>query len=330
MPIGIKGFVQKGLLTIASTLIAISFLLFPLFPVSQDQPIASWFIPVAYAQNDPFIGILERIGFYTRPRKGTAPTGRRVGGAGRGPICALADNEPSNKVKALMPFQSVSAQANDQEKQAIEPGNNTELVGGLTIAAHPTFWFYVPYISPPKSPVETSPKQVETSPKQVETSPKRVARFVLLDEANQPVWNELMNIELWEQPRLVEYPLSYTLETGKLYTWYFSVICDPEKLSRNPTVRGWVQRTDTTPELQQDLRDKPLKQYEVYADNKIWFEAVSSLVSIRRQFSSIHRDVWADLLASFDIPENNQLDGLASMLPVETEEVKGDQSPTRM
>jgi hypothetical protein len=230
----------------------------------------------------------------------------------------LAENEQSYKfVKALMLTQPVNDQVIDREKQETETDSNTEFVGGLTIAANPTFWFYLPYIA--------------TKATGDETPPKRVAQFVLLDNTDRPVWNELMAVELSDHPQLVEYPLSYSLETDKLYKWYFSVICDSEKLSRNPVVRGWIQRAEPTPELQDALRNAPpFEQYLAYANNGIWFDTVSSLVKFRRQFPSTNREAWLSLLDYFQIPRVNQFDVLEPVEPIELEVVNGNQLPARM
>jgi hypothetical protein len=312
-----NGVVRIRLLSLVLALVTTSFLLFLLFPVTQ-HPATRWLTPVAYAQGGalaPIKNLLKRTGLYTPPRKGTPPTGRRVGGAGRGPICALPENEPNDQVKALVPSESVNDE-NTSETQETGIATNAEAVGGLTITPRPTFWFYVPYVSTVNS----------TSG----ASSKRVAQFVLLDETNHPVWNELINIELRDRPRLIEYPLPYTLETEKLYSWYFSVICDSDKLSRNPIVRGWVERTEPTPELKIALRTAPrYEQYVVYANNGIWFETVSSLVDVRRQFPYTNRDDWTILLAHFGIPAANQLDVLEPVVPVEREVVNGNQLPAR-
>lgn len=265
------------------------------------------------AEANFFTEIIARIQILVKPPLGQAPTGRRVGGAGRGPICALAKNEQSYKfVKALMLTQPVNERALAREKQETETDSNTEFVGGLTIAAQPTFLFYLPYTTP-------QPPQ------------NLVAQFVLLDDMNHPVWNELMAVELSDTPRLVEYLLSYSLEIGKLYNWYFSVICDSDKLSRNPVVRGWIQRAEPTPELQDALRNASrFEQYLAYANNGIWFDTVSSLVKIRRQFPGTYRGAWLNLLDYFQIPRVNQFDGLESVRPVELEVVSGNQLPTKM
>lgn len=309
----IKGWVQSRWLTLVIAFIVSSLVLFPLFPSSPHHSFLSGLMPVAHAQNsilEPLRNLLERTGIYRSPRKVAAPTGRRAGGAGRGPICTLPETETNNEVRALMPFQTATDLGNDQNPE----GNaDSSWVGGLTTSAQPTFWFYVPYVAKP------------------ETLPNRVAQFVLLDESDRPIWNELMTIELREQPRLVEYQLPQALDTEQLYKWHFSVICDSDKLSRNPTVRGWVQRIDPDPELQRALDEaSPFEKYLVYANHGIWFETINSLVDIRRQFPFVNRDDSANLLAYFEIPAANQLDLLESATPTEREVVNGNQLPARI
>ncbi|MEB3359416.1 MAG: DUF928 domain-containing protein [Synechococcales bacterium] len=312
----LKELIQKGLLTLLLGVVAASLLLVPLFPVSPHYPATHWLTPVAYAQGSvlaPLTNLLERTGLYTPNRKGTAPRGRRVGGAGRGPICALPESESSDQIKALMPFKPVTNPGDNSVVQDVEAGTETEEVGGLTIAPQPTFWFYIPYISTPETP------------------PKRVAQFVLLDESDRPVWNELMTIELRDRPRLVEYSLPHSLNIETLYSWYFSVICDADKLSRNPTVRGWIQRTEPTPELQAALREvSRFDQHVAYANTGFWFDMVSSLVNTRRQFPFVHRDDWTMLLNHFGIPAANQFDVLESAEPADREVVRGNQLPARI
>jgi Domain of Unknown Function (DUF928) len=295
-----------------------SFLVFSSNQIAQAAPIQIAQIP------NPIGEFLYRLRLRTNPPRSAIATGRVRPGAGRGSICAFHRDEQSDQgnqitpsIMALAPVGTVDENGNVIDSGENEPLPETGFVGGFTIAAQPTFWFYVPYIL--------------TSDLASETSSKRVAQFVLLDDSNHPVWNELMNVELQDHPRLVEYPLPYTLETGRLYNWYFSILCDSDKLSRNPTVRGWVQRIAPTPELQLALRDAMrFQQYEAYADNGLWFDTVNAVVNIRRQFPFIHRDIWTGLLTYFEIPDANQLDILESAEPTEREVVSGNQLPARM
>ena len=285
-----------------------SFLSFPFTPVAQAgiwQDLVSIFVPPDDAP----------------------PAGRNSGGAGRGPICALPDgvldNQAGNTVVALVPVKQMDAEDNSLGEDSFPEDQPTEtapnslsnlgVVGGFTLEERPAFWFYLPYISTSEPPQN------------------RVAQFVLLDDRNRLVWNELMAVELSDTPQLVEYPLSYSLEIGKLYKWYFSVICDSDKLSRNPVVRGWIQRVEPTPELQAALRNTSrFEQYLAYANNGIWFDTVSSLVKIRRQLPSRNREDWLDLLDYFQLPRGNQFDWLEPVKPIELEVVKGNQFPARM
>lgn len=288
-----KVFSCRKILALSIIFVLVASLL--IFPLSQ------------VAEANFFANLIARIEQLVNPPLGQAPTGRRVGGAGRGPICALAENEQSYKfVKALMPTQPLNERALAREKQETETDSNTKFVGGLTIAAQPTFWFYLPYTTP-------------------EPPQNLVAQFVLLDETEHPVWNELMAVKLTDTQPLVEYPLSYSLEIGKLYNWYFSVICDSDKLSRNPVVRGWIQRAEPTPELQTALRNASrFQQYLAYANNGIWFDTVSSLAEIRRQFPGTYKGAWSSLLDFFEIPV------LEPIQPIQREAVKGNQLPTKM
>ena len=313
----LKRYARSGIVTLIIVFAAANILLFPIVPVSDKNIVQNWLMPPAHA--GIIRNLLERTGLYTPPQKGTAPTGRRSGGAGRGPICAvLADDLGSNELKALIPYKRDDAQASTLENQTSSVNSDPELVGGLTITGQPTFWFYVPYVA---SPNEAS-------------SQLRVAQFVLVDAADetaQPILNELVAFDLSDSPRLVEYQPPYTLEPERLYKWYFSVICDAEKLSRNPVVRGWVQRVEEPANLQIELSNVAgFDRYGVYAENGIWFEAVTALVNARRQFTSIDREDWSSLLAYFGISDTYQLGLLEPTAPTVREVVNGNQLPARM
>lgn len=306
----------QKILALTLVFVIVSFLVFPLTPIAQAS------------------SILDNFRSLFAPLTDAPPTRRNSGGAGRGPICALLQEEQDNRyqqakgfsknVMALVPKQI--GQTADGEGTALQqsaqggasPANassDVEFFGGQTIEARPTFWFYLPYIA--DETLANEPFQ------------NQVAQFVLLDETKHPVWNELMSVELLEKPRLVEYPLAYTLEINKPYSWYFSVICDSDKLSRNPVVRGWVERIEPTPALQTALKNAPrFEEYRAYAENEIWFEAVNSLVKIRRQFPSVNRDAWMSLLADFKVPDNRLY--LESAEPSTREVVSGNQLPARM
>ena len=257
----------------------------------------------------------------TRQQGAMAPPTQDAG-TGRGPICALAPNKLNNSdntigtVRALVHsrFPTNVEESNVEEINNIEE-SNPEYMGGLTVKENPTFLFYLPaYI------------------KDSRTQRKLITQFVLLDsEANHPVWNELMAVEMTGEPQLVEYLLSdYPLESGKFYTWYFSVICDSDKLSRNPVVRGWIRRIDPKPEVQMALVGaSALEQYLVYAKYDIWFDAISTLIKLRRDLPATNEEVWLSLLKHFKIDQLE--DSLKVITPIEREVViNGYQLPVSM
>lgn len=289
-----------------------SLLVMPVVPVVSHPGFSQWLIPAAKANPVSFIrDLAQRTGLYRTPQKATAPTGRRSGGAGRGPICALLENDQGTKsVKALVSFDPISTQANTQ---GTNNNSSNEIVGGLTVRAQPTFWFYVPYVL--------------TS--EMASQQKRVAQFVVLDETDRPLWNELIAFELSDQPQLIEYQLPYTLETEKLYGWYFSVICDAEKLSRNPVVRGWVQRVESTSELPAQLSPAS-EQYKIYAEKGILLDAISSLMDAHRQSPDTTQVDWLALLAHFGFSDADQLALVAPAELIEREVVNGNQLPARI
>lgn len=258
--------------------------------------------------------IIRRWELLTDPPPQSVPSNRREGGAGRGELCFTTKSGPS--MLALLPVREIELDGELLEPENVETrceetdtGNTTldisKRVGGYTTEMMPTFWFYLPYIL----------KQDELV--QDKTLALRVAQFALLNQDNQSVLIEQIAFELSDTPQLIEYSLPYALETNQLYSWYFSVICDPEKPSRNPSVRGWVQRKPID-ELQVDLRNANfLREYEVYGEQGIWFEAVNYLVKSRREFPSVQkfRQDWIGLLRYFCVPEPERLDSLVSAEP---------------
>ncbi|MBD1871545.1 DUF928 domain-containing protein [Cyanobacteria bacterium FACHB-471] len=231
------------------------------------------------AQSNPITNVLQRIrGLLTSTPQSGAPTGRTKGGAGRGRFCPTTQFS----VSALVP----SIQGNEQNSQdgsarVAEP----EIVFGTTVEANPTFWFYVPY-------------QAEES--------LRTASFVLLDDQERPVLPEPILISFSNTPGIIRFQLPYSLAVNQLYNWYFSILCDPLKPSRNSGVRGWIQRVDPSTELLAELEHRDsVRPYMPYAENGIWFEAVTYLARSYYQNAdnSAYQQDWADLLDSIGLSE---------------------------
>ncbi|MCP6761365.1 MAG: DUF928 domain-containing protein [Fischerella sp. CENA71] len=132
---------------------------------------------------------------------------------------------------------------------------------GLTIDEHPSFWFFVPY------------RQKETP----------IGEFVLQNEADNPIYKT--NFTLPNTPGVVKLtvPPTVTLELNQNYQWYFKLYCSQQKLPNPIFVRGWVQKIAIQPNLKGLLKSatKPRQRVAIYAENGIWYSALSELAQLR-------------------------------------------------
>lgn len=195
------------------------------------------------------------------------PTGRRRGGAGRNPDC------PSSLTRL----------------SALVPGDGKKSFLASTVAAYPTFWFYVPELP------ETALR----------------AEFVLQAQSGKQVHN------VYRKP----FPLSgkagiismsppakqqYSLKVNKTYHWYFHIYCgDTKAASDNFYVDGFIQKEALTKALDSQLKIAKPREYIAYSANNIWYDALTNLGQLRRanpQNVIINKD-WMDLLSTVGLAE---------------------------
>lgn len=179
--------------------------------------------------------------------------GRRVGGGTRG-----------------------SCPATEKQLTALIPQNNL----GLTAAAYPTFFFYVP-----KTP---APKTVE---------------FVLRDEKDSQVYEKTLTVSGASGILSLSLPAGELppLEIGKNYQWYFSILCDPKNRAEDVSVDGWIQRVEPNPVLAAKLEKAPPdERAALYASADLWHDALVTLAQLRRERpdDSAIAELWTKLLQS--------------------------------
>ena len=209
------------------------------------------------------VGERIRALFSSQEELGTA-SGRSRGGASRGECPAVEDTNLA----------------------VLGPSNNL----GSTIESSPTLWFYIPYS---KSMGLESAKFFLSHPQGA--------------GLKQAIW-----VELPDTPGIVKLNLpedksiwvnGKSLEAGKQYDWYFSVICDENQPAGNPTVSGSIKRVELSPELENQLqKENPARNYLTYLENGIWYEAIDRLVENR----DIYIDDWTGLREEYDLPELSQ------------------------
>ncbi|NJP22045.1 MAG: DUF928 domain-containing protein [Hydrococcus sp. CRU_1_1] len=152
-----------------------------------------------------------------------------------------------------------------------------DLVWGLTTSERPTFWFYVPYTLTPKYGIE----------------------FVLKDDRGNYVY-KIKFPGSGTPPGIVSIRLPPTvfLETNKDYTWYFLLYCG----ARSPDnyINGFIRRVERPNLEKQLLSATPRERVILYAEQGIWYDALSELAKSgrdRRDNDKLDLD-WTSLLES--------------------------------
>ena len=200
------------------------------------------------------------------------PAGRQRGGANRGGCPAT-----EKPLAAIVPVTTVRD----------KPGEDTvlttwESVGGLTTAIAPSFWFYVP-------------NELGKVPKE----------FVLQDARGNNIYKtSLIASSPGGNFQKIQIPSkAATLKAGEVYRWFFLVNCHPNAPSY---VEGWIQRVVLNSSLKSQLQKATLpQQASLYAANGIWYDALTTLASLRRANPSDANllSSWVNLLNGVGLNE---------------------------
>ena len=194
------------------------------------------------------------------PSRGT-PNGRRRGGGSRGPC------KNYQALTALVPV-------------------TEKYIWGLTVAEHPTFWFFVPQAHSGQVTVE----------------------FVVQDETDNYLYRTTFTMPI-TKAGVVKISVPSTtksLEIGKSYKWTFSIYCAPEKPSAYVFVQGSVQRVALNSAFEGQLEAAtPMEWVSFYANNGIWHEALTTLAELRRAKPSDTKIAasWTKLLEQVELDD---------------------------
>ncbi|MBC6417338.1 MAG: DUF928 domain-containing protein [Prochloron sp. SP5CPC1] len=140
----------------------------------------------------------------------------------------------------------------------------TEIVFGKTISAHPTFFFYLPYEP---------------------TTPPKNVKFKLLNEEEHEVYTTLKQFN--NLPGVVSISIPETappLEVGQNYYWSLYFIHDDKKRSQDDYLSGWVKRVEPSLALKSKLATAttPWELLPFYTEESLWIDALSALALLRR------------------------------------------------
>lgn len=156
---------------------------------------------------------------------------------------------------------------------------------GKVVEANPTFLFYIPY-------------KASKIPR---------GEFVLQDEADNDVYRTNVPINKGEGIVSVNLGSGKSLETNKIYQWYFKLYCDRDKSSSPIYVRGWVQRVALQPQQQKQLNvaTSPRQRIAFYAENDIWYSRLTELAKLKQANpqNQILATDWFQLLGNVGLQE---------------------------
>ncbi|TAE53764.1 MAG: DUF928 domain-containing protein [Nostocales cyanobacterium] len=162
---------------------------------------------------------------------------------------------------------------------------------GITVVKNPTLFWNIP-----KSTAKTAEFILLTNNPQNKDDQKVVYKTIL----NLPEQSGIVSLTLPEK--------EINLEANSSYRWYLTIICDPDDSSRNPFVEGVVKRIPKElPLLNVGEKNNLLQQASSYAQAGIWYDALTSLVTLRCQKPNdpVVKAHWQQFL---DSAELNQME----------------------
>jgi Domain of Unknown Function (DUF928) len=163
---------------------------------------------------------------------------------------------------------------------ALVPEYSNGQVFAQTVSSNPTLLFYVPYTS----------------------ADNHRLTFVLQDEDGKEVYKQFVSSP--QSPGLISVTIPSKLDINKQYQWFFKINCE------NPpqTVFGVIQRVALSQNVMQQINDAtPEQKVRIYAENGIWYDALSILANLRRSRpqDTALKDDWNGLLNDVDLTEMN-------------------------
>lgn len=172
---------------------------------------------------------------------------------------------------------------------ALVPTHSTNAVDesaiGLTTAAYPAFFVYVPAYA-------TSAQALSL-------------RLMRVTNGDQEVELYSQTFDLPPNSGVVRLrptnPTVPPLEVGQQYHWYVSMVCNSVDQSGNALVDGWIERTELAPALSQEIeRTQPFDRAILYGQAGIWHDALLTLAEMRRNAPEDQAltATWGELLQS--------------------------------
>lgn len=156
----------------------------------------------------------------------------------------------------------------------------------LTVSDSPTFFWYVP---------KSASQELE---------------FKLVDSANEENVIYKTTLPAPNKSGIISVSLpagiGTKLEDGKMYHWYFSMVCNKEDPTAKTYIDGWVERTQLDSSLVSEVQGASRRELpSIYARAGIWHEALETLAELRRNYpdDQMIAAQWQEFLNSVELGE---------------------------
>jgi hypothetical protein len=124
----------------------------------------------------------------------------------------------------------------------------------------------------------------------------QTAEFQLLDAVGNDVYVDTLELPGTSGILQISLPESVTLEEGQTYKWSMDISCDPNDPTVFESVQGQIERIALSEDLKTKIAatNEPLKQAELYAQQRIWQDTLMLMVELRES----NPTEWEQLLQS--------------------------------
>jgi hypothetical protein len=243
------------------------------------------------------IGTIIAAGYKFKP---PLPPNRGIAGNRSGAASRISTRDPieesshSNRcLTALVPEYK-----NSTDPRKFKP--ELTKVWGLTENEHPTLWFYSPYDRDAIARIDFVLRDRDNA---VDSPQGRLLLGQTLRYRQRVVYQN--SIQAPKNPGIMNVTLPETSESlaiDRLYQWELKLTM--KRRDRVVSVKGWIQRVDLDPKLSDRINQaSPDRQAALYAENGLWYDALSTLATLRQarsQDPAIEQD-WKNILKSVDL-----------------------------
>lgn len=174
------------------------------------------------------------------------------------------------------------AAMNDKGLTSLTPARHL----ALTVSDSPTFFWYVP---------KSSAQELE---------------FKLVDGSNEDKVIYQTTLPAPSKSGIISVSLpagtGRHLENGKMYHWYFSMVCNKEDPTAKSYIDGWIERTQLDAPLASQVQGASRQELPgIYAQAGIWHEALATLAELRRNYpdDQVIASQWQEFLTSVQLGE---------------------------